>query len=115
MAKIEDILNDKEKKQIQNFLANTNMKEAVKKILLASIYSNGTIKPGEDPDYLRNHFLGLLLEPRTGQEYNLTNEQLGAKFRARIEAVILLDDGFKQLDKFEIINIEIPEKKNPGK
>lgn len=106
---IKDILNEAEIKRLQKFLEDDLMKQAVKKILLRSIYQ-GTLEPGQGPDSMRNFFLHLLITPQ-GQEYALSNEELGAKFRARVEGIALLEDGFTQLEKLkETVKIEFDDK-----
>jgi hypothetical protein len=112
---LDKILSEQEEVEIRKLLANDVLMPALKKVLLYSIYHSGTLKPGEDPDFLRNFVYSLLIEPRTGQEYKVTNEELGEKLRARIEGIIMLDDGFKHLEKFRQDIKADAEEKNPAR
>lgn len=100
---LDKILSEAEEVEIRKFLSNDTMVSAIKKVLLFSIYHAGTLEPGQDPEFLRNFVFSLLIEPRTGQEYKLTNEELGEKLRARIEGIIMLDDGFKQMEVYRAV------------
>jgi hypothetical protein len=112
--KIENILNEEEKTRLQKFLDDPVMKEAVKKILLAGIYTNGTLQPGVESDFAKNWAFGLLINER-GEELSQTNDQLGQRLRAAIEGVKFLETGFIQLEKFKIINIDVSGKENQAR
>jgi hypothetical protein len=101
--------------EIRRLVNNETAFNAIKKVLLYSVYYSGVLKPGENPDFLRNFFLSILIEPRTGQEYKLNNEELGQKLRARVEALAILDDGFKKLAQMAVAEAPKEEEKNQAR
>jgi len=101
-------LSEAEKSAIKTFCENKAMFNAVKKVLLAGIYINGTLKPDVEPDTMRNWALQMPL----GAEH-FTDEQLGSNLRASAEGLNFVEAGFSMLEK---IKVEEPkkEKKNPA-
>lgn len=97
--KIEEILNEREKKQIQKFAANSLMMQAVKKVFLYGMYQSGTLKPGEEPDTHINFALSLVMDSK-GNRYHLSNKEVGEKLKACAEGIVFLEDGFAQLKAF---------------
>ena|ERR1035441_8636745 len=102
-----DILNDVEKAAVQKFVEFETMREAVKKVLLAAIYHNGTLKPGETADPLINKALTI---PHSRPE--LSNEQIGAELRAMYHGIIMLEEGFKKLADYKKVEVKT---KQPNK
>lgn len=86
-----DYLSDAERAKVASFMADERMVEAVKKVLLAGIYYNGTLKPDQKADPLKNAALGLAFNP------SFTNEQLGADLRAFAQGIESVENGFKKL------------------
>ena len=103
-----EILNDVEKAAVQQFMGSETMREAVKKVLLAALYTNGTLKPGVPAEPLINKALTI---PHSRPEF--TNEQIGAELRAMYHGIILLEEGFKQLATY--VKVEPKESKQPNK
>ena len=101
------ILNDVEKAAVQKFVEFETMREAVKKVLLAAIYHNGTLKPGETADPLINKALTI---PHSRPE--LSNEQIGAELRAMYHGIIMLEEGFKKLADYKKVEVKT---KQPNK
>ena len=112
--KIENILNEKEVTEVRKFLANPTMKEAVKKILLADIWTHGTLNPGQESDWKRNFALNLIIGPE-GTEFDQTNEHLGERLKACMQGLIFLENGFSRLDSFEKIEANEEGKENPAR
>jgi hypothetical protein len=112
--KIEEILTDYEKKEIQKFLQNKPMANAVKKVLLAEIYSAGTLNQDEIYDYRRNFVLSLVMDEQ-GRRYDQDNSRLGERVRACIEGIAFLDGGFKKLETFNIQEVEEKTEENPAR
>jgi len=110
---LEDIISDREKKEIQKFIGNPIMRNAVEKVLLASIYSAGTLKEGESYDFGRNFAFSLVMDG-TGARYDIDDKKLGEKLRACIEGISFLATGFQELDKFKEIKEEKKPKSNPA-
>ena len=100
-----DYLNEIEKDQINAFLKNLTMKEAVKKVLLSGIYFDGTMTAGNPANPLKNFILGTMT---TEHAQSLTQEQRGAKLDAIINAVSVIESGFSKLEEFR--KVEVTEK-----
>jgi len=98
--KIDDALNDREKKEIQKFIKNEVQMEAVKKVFLYGVYQSGTLKPGEKADTNINFALNLIVDPQ-GNRYHINNEEAGQKLRAAVDGIMFIEDGFQQLKAFE--------------
>lgn len=104
------ILSEVEIDAIIAFNQNPILREAVRKVILMGVYSNGVMKKGNPADPLRNFALGLV--SHRGEH---TNEQLGASLAAMWEGVNMLELGFDQLAR---IKKEEPKKgkgENPAR
>ena len=87
-----DFLNDLEKSAIQKFVEFETMREAVKKVLLAALYDNGTLKPGKPADPTRNGVFGFV-----ASSPGASNEQLGADLRAQWEGIRIVENAFNKM------------------
>lgn len=104
-----DYLSEKEQIAVVNFCKNKEMYQAIKKVLLATIYSQGTVKAESDPNEF-NFAFGIATVGQTK-----TDEQIGQELRAAITALNYLKTGFDRLLEF-LPNQEKPEKKgNPAR
>lgn len=102
-----EILNDLEKAAVQKFYEFETMREAVKKVLLAALYSNGVLKPGEKAEPLINKALTIV-----HNQPGIDNEKIGADLRAMYHGIMMLEEGFKQLSMY----VKVEEKpKTPNK
>jgi hypothetical protein len=90
-----EILNEIEQEKIALFNEDKIMKEAVRKVLLAGIYENGTLKSGVPADPKRNFLLS------SANNMNLTNEVLGQEVRAAYWGIALLEKGFDKLSEIK--------------
>lgn len=108
----DDFLNEIEIEQVKLFNGNVVQREAIRKILLASVYANGVLKPGEKANPLRNAALGLLL----GQNglRPVTNEKLGEELRGMAEGVLAIEEGFNKLSKYSEEVVKAKEEENPA-
>ena len=106
--KIDTILSDKEKKEVEKFLSNSVQKEAIRKVLLFGAYGNGTLLPDEAADPQYNFALSL------GAAREVSDEQLGQDLRGSIKAIELLETAFKQLEKFKEITVDKSDAVNPA-
>jgi hypothetical protein len=93
---LDSILDDAEKAQLEYFMENEVMREAVKKVLLVGIYGNGTLQKGKRADPLRNFALGL-----ASNQGELPNEILGQQLRAAWEGINSLELAFSTLAKYK--------------
>ena len=107
MTKIEDLLSNAETLEIKKFCDNKLMSGAVKKVLLAGIYNNGTMARLLEADFKRNFALNLVFDGR-GQEIHQDNALLGQRLRACAEGLRFLENGFTHLESLNVEE-EIPE------
>lgn len=103
---MKDYLNDIEKEQIEAFYKNEVMREAVKKVLLAGIYQNGTLKAGEKAEPNKNFALYLASQP------GIANEVLGADLKAAAEGIRVVETAFKELGTFNKLVVATENKIN---
>ena len=76
------------------------MVEAVRKVLLASIYENGTLRAGKKAEPLKNAALSLVFKVFNG-EATFTDTELGQDLRALAYGVRFLEAGFTELAKIK--------------
>ena len=89
-----EYLNDLEVVEIERFCANEVMFEAVRKVILQHIYSQGVMSKGKKHNPLKNRALVLV-------DSEVTNEKLGSKLRALWEGVNALEGGYEELTKIK--------------
>jgi len=85
-------LSDLEKESIEAFCANKTMYNAVKKVVLAGIYSHGVIKAGEAHDPYKNRAFALIASHSDSKE-------LGDNVKAWFEGVGALEEAYNKLDQ----------------
>uniref|UniRef100_A0A6M3XN28 Uncharacterized protein n=1 Tax=viral metagenome TaxID=1070528 RepID=A0A6M3XN28_9ZZZZ len=115
MDKIKDYLNEVEHTEVKKFVANKVMFEAVRKVLMESVYLHGTLKEGKPADAMINYTFFLASRKKSPGFTNLTNEQIGADLVAVWEGTNLVEGGFKDLEKFTDTKVSSEGKKNPGR
>ncbi len=93
---MKEYLNDEEVVKIETFCADTKMFEAVKKVLLQHIYSQGVMKPGVKHNPLQNRAF-MLAQHAT--ENPMTDEIMGQHIRGVWEGVNALESGYDELTK----------------
>lgn len=98
---MKDYLTDIEIVKIEAFNKDSVLVEAVKKVLLQHIYSQGVIKKGEKHNPLKNRALVLV-------GGDISNEELGSQLRSLWEGVNALETGFTELEKIKS-NVEAIE------
>jgi hypothetical protein len=92
---MQEYLTDMEIKKINSFIKDEKMFDAVKKVLLASLYQDGTIKKGEKLKVRNEAFNRISEAYRAGQD--ISNENLGQSLRGLFEGVNALEQGFAYL------------------
>jgi len=80
--------------KIEQFCKDVVMHEAVKKVLLAGIYTHGTIQRGHTPDPLKNGALSLV---HLSTANPVTDEVLGQHIRGVWEGLNALQNAFQNL------------------
>lgn len=104
---MQEFLTDIEVAKIEAFNADTIMVQAVKKVLLQHIYSQGVITKGQNHNPLKNRALVLV-----GSE--VSNEELGSQLRSLWEGVNAIETGFNELELIKT-KVESPyTEENPG-
>jgi hypothetical protein len=107
---LDSVLSDAEKAHLASFYDNEVMREAVKKVILSGIYSNGALKKGEPADPLRNYLLGFPF-----QRPELSNEQIGADLRASVSAINTLEVAFSNIARYKSEPERSPKKTNQAR
>jgi len=102
-----DQLTDLEKAKVVAFCADEVMSGAVKKILLAGIYSHGVIEKGLVHNPLQNGAFSLVSLAPTNP---IPNEEIGAQLRAQWAGLNALENAFNVLEsvKLESETVESP-------
>lgn len=111
-AYLEKILTDLEKVEVEKFAGNEVMVEAVRKVLLAGLYANGTLRQGLNADPLANAAFLLVAYKK---EQKLSNEEIGADLTALWEGINALEAGLSALKEFAPKKAEDKQKENPGR
>jgi len=104
----QSFLNPIEQAELQKFADNVTMVEAVRKVLLAGIYFNGTLRDGEKANPGVNFAINL------GEE-NRSNEQIGAESRATSLGIRYIQTGFKELEGYKSVPKEEKVEKNKAR
>lgn len=105
-----DILNTSEQLELEYLNEKPVLLQAIEKVLLANIYSIGTLKPGEKPHFNHN-FLFMLANQTDG----ITMEHLGADLKARTYALQLLQDSLTMIKTFKKAQVVKKDEKNPAR
>ena len=105
-----DNLSDLEKLKLKAFISDEVAVQALKKVLLADMYNVGVVKKEENLEPRKNWVYGIIMN-EFGQDYNIKNEDIGAKVRAVVEGTRALELAFKELEKLKekpVVDIEFP-------
>lgn len=101
-----DILTDGEKTKILQIASDPTALEALRKVFLAGIYSNGTLRKGFKADPLQNAAFSLI----TTTDVPPTNEELGQELKGLWYGVQSLEYGFMKLRTIaEEMTVEKPK------
>ncbi len=101
-------LSDLEKAKIEAFCTDEAMCEAVRKVLLAGIYSHGVVEDGKH-DPLVNGAFSLVSMATT---YPVTDETLGATLRGQWAGLNALENAFKVLKTINTKGEPVPSEYN---
>lgn len=94
-----DKLTDLEIDKIIAFNNDPILVEAVRKVLLESVYTNGTLRKDKQAQPLRNAAFGLVSLTNTGGVVD--NVALGEDLRALYQGVMMLEVGLDKLSKIK--------------
>ena len=115
MEKIKEYLNEAEHNAIEKFVENKILLEAVKKVLLEPVYTQGILKEGQPAKPDTNYAFALAARRKMTGFTHLTNEQIGADLCAVWEGINLVGLGFNELEKFKKKGEPDKPKENPGR
>lgn len=109
MSITKEYLSDVEISKIESFVEDEVLIEAVRKVLLASIYSNGTLRKDLKANPLVNSALALVSVASSGRGV-VTNNDLGEDLRGLFHGIQLLESGLRELSTFkkEADSVESP-------
>ena len=91
-----EFLSDREQDLVRNFYENEGMREAVKKVLLAALYDNGTLAEGKPADALKNFALTYVHGTPSA-----TDEQIGRRLRAQYEGIMKVEEAFSHMSTYK--------------
>lgn len=107
-------LSDIEKEKVAAFLKDAILVEAVRKIFLKRIFVDGVLSEGKSINPYENMALNIYksgyMPGETKEMY--TNEELGMLTKLRRFAIELLQEGFKDLEKFKKVEVVVERETN---
>lgn len=89
-------LTDAQIVELQRLSQNSELIEALTRVLCHDIYNNGVLKKEQDVDFSRNFLLNFI----TVKGAELSNEKLGEDVRSYWWGLHALEQGLKELKKF---------------
>lgn len=95
---MQDNLSELEILKIEQFCADTEMYNAVKKIMLAGLYTHGTVQKGYTPNPLQNGALSLA---SIATNNPIPDEVLGQHIRGFWQGINALEMAFNELGKIK--------------
>lgn len=104
-------LNDLEKAKVIQFNADSEMVEAVRKVMLAAVYSNGTLRDKIPANPMTNAAL-LMVNKTIRGEGTMTDAELGQDLRGLAQGVMLLESGFKRLESIKPVEVKVESSHN---
>lgn len=98
-----DYLTDIEVVKIEAFCADTELYNAVRKVVLQGIFHNGVVEKGYIPDPLINGAFSLVA---LAMENPIPNELLGEQLRAQWAGINAMHNAFKELNNIKSDKVE---------
>lgn len=96
---LETMLDPAERDQLKALADNPTALEAVKKIVLASVYNgHGTLRPSKQATPLVNAALSLVASAGADK---IDDASIGRDLRAMWQGIILVEKGFENISKFK--------------
>ena len=99
-------LTDLEVSKITQFMGDTHMVEAVRKVMLAAIYTNGTLRAGEPANPMTNAAFAMVMKTVRGEGV-MSDAELGQDLRGLAQGVMLLEAGFKRLEAVKPVEVVV--------
>jgi hypothetical protein len=94
---IDSFLDDNERNKLTQFWDDEVMREAVRKVLLAGLYQNGTLREKSKPNPLYNGAFSLV----ANEGRKVSNEQIGEDLRTLWQGLNALEHAFSNISKYE--------------
>jgi hypothetical protein len=111
MTTNDSFLTPAEKAELHVLAENETAIMALKKLLLHSVYYQGTLRAGEEPNPTLNFALALT----AGEGAKDSNEHIGMRLRARWEGVNFVEAGFNDLASYKTKISSGNKKPNQGR
>ena len=111
---LDDYLSEAEKSQLENFCSNPLMVEAVRKVMLFPVYSNGVLRKGEPSNPLMNFMLAPALQEYPGKP-PLSDVELGQETKARAHAIRLIEIAFAEIEGYKQGELPTAGGENPAR
>jgi len=105
---LDSFLDDAEKQKLEQFVQDELMMQAVKKVLLFSIYGAGRLLKGKPSNNTEN--FALVYASQKGAKF----EDIGADVKACWEGINALENAYKDLEMYKLIPMP-KEFKNPAR
>ena len=99
-------LNDLEKSKIIQFNSDADMVEAVRKVILASMYSKGTLRAGVAANPMTNAAFAMVMKTIRGEGV-MSDAEIGQDLRGLAQGVMLLEAGFKRLEAVKPVEVKV--------
>ena len=99
-------LTDLEVSKITQFMGDAHMVEAVRKVMLAAIYSNGTLRQEANANPMTNAALMMAMRTIRGEGV-MSDAELGQDLRGLAQGVMLLEAGFKRLEAIKPVEVVV--------
>lgn len=93
---LDEILTDTEQQKVANFVMDEVQFEAIKKVLLFSVYNSGVIVKGKKQDYMHNPALVMASNPK------MTDKELADYVRACYQGLNAIELGFSDLMRYKL-------------
>jgi len=102
---LDSILDDREKALLAQFADNEDMREVVRKVLLAGLYAEGTLRKGVKAE---TNFNAAFY--RVAFEKGITNDEAGADLKATFHGITSLENAYKAMLEYRS-KLDLPKKK----
>lgn len=110
---LSEFLSDQEKEKIYQFNEDEVLQEAIRKVLLAGIYTAGSLRKDLLFNPLKNGALALGFAA-VNVRAALTDEQIGQDTRALCHGLNALETAFEELKKINRVSAPVEVTENPA-
>ncbi len=93
---VKDILSEREVQEMEKFVNNDVMVQAIEKVILYGVYYNGTLLKGKEAKPMMNFALNMITNAKM-MNSSPTDEMLGRELRGASEGIMLLQSALRML------------------